>query len=160
MKPDSKEKEVKLEDFTIRIFILLFFSCQRKTQTSYAFLYYISSMILIFCWNLKINWGNKWWKKYTSFSKLLTYTGGPRISWFHNSWSSQIHDFFQASISWIPRKFMILKRKIAKKIFRKFFRKIFRLFFRFVSYFFIIRLKMINYRRRSEIFASKDLNLW
>ena len=36
LKPDSKEKEVKLEDFTIRIFILLFFSCQRKTQTSYA----------------------------------------------------------------------------------------------------------------------------
>ena len=35
LKPDSKEKEVKLEDFTIRIFILLFFSCQRKTQTSY-----------------------------------------------------------------------------------------------------------------------------
>ena len=95
------------------------------------------------------------------YSSLKNEYRGPRISWFHNSWSSQIHDFFQASISWIPRKFMILKQKNSKKkFFRKFFRKIFRLFFRFVSYFFIIRLKMINYRRRLEIFASKDLNLW
>ena len=71
-------------------------------------------------------------------------------SWFFSGInfmnSSQIHDFETKN------------RK--KKNFRTFFQKFFRLFFRFVSYFFIIRLKMINYRRRLEIFASKDLNLW
>ena len=89
------------------------------------------------------------------------YTGGPRISWFHNSWSSQIHDFFQASISWIPRKFMILKQKIAKKNFSEiFFGNFSDFFFRFVYYFFVVKVKLMNYRRRLKISASKDSNLW
>ena len=42
---------------------------------------------------------------------ILT-TGGPRISWFQNSWSPLFSDLVFVNISWIPRYFVILKNDI------------------------------------------------
>jgi hypothetical protein len=68
LKPDSKEKEVKLEDFTIRIFIFLVFFmskentnivCQSNAIVHLLPKYYISHDFRFRKKNLKINSGNK-----------------------------------------------------------------------------------------------------
>ena len=60
--------------------------------------------------------------------------------------SSQIHDF---------------ETKNSKKKFSEIFSGKFSDFFiRFVSYFLDVKVKVMNYRRRLEISASKGSNLW
>ena len=51
---------------------------------------------------------------------------------------------------------MILKQKIAYKIFfQNFFSEIFQKLFRFVPYFFVVKVKVMNYRRRLQISALR-----
>ena len=69
-------------------------------------------------------------------------------SWFFSGInfmnSSQIHDFET-------------KNGKKKNFFRKFFRKFSRFFYRFVSYFFVVKEEVMNYRRRLEISAAEFL---
>ena len=69
--------------------------------------------------NLHVYWFYIFLHPLHVYSNLHVYwrdesTRGPRISWFHNSWSSQIRDIFQALFSWIPPKFM--RNKNIKRI--------------------------------------------
>ena len=74
---------------------------------------------------------NKWFlpKKVLKIFKN-TYTGGPRISWFHNSWSSQIHDFF-SGINFMNSS-QIHDFEIENSQKKNFFRNFFEIFSKFL----------------------------
>ena len=60
--------------------------------------------------------------------------------------SLQIHDFET--------------KNCEKKLFRNLFRKFGFFFFRFASYIFVVKVKVMNYRRKLKNSVSKDSNLW
>ena len=63
-------------------------------------------------WNV---WGQLGFDLSTfSFCTNVNTTGDPRISWFQNSWSPLFRDLVSGIISWIPRYFVIFKKKIWK----------------------------------------------
>ena len=82
-------------------------------------------------------------------------------SWFFSGInfmnSSQIHDFETKNSKKKNSDFFFRNCSDWKFLLQKIFRPF---FFRFVSYFFVVQVKVMNCRRRLEISASKDSNLW